>query len=307
MRSINNIFFIGLGAIGAKYASMFYDVNPYSVFVVVDHKRKSKYSTEGVFVNSKKYDFSYVTIPEDTKYADLIILAVKSTDLIEALESIQPFVQENTMIISLMNGISTADIVNDFFGRNVALYSIVYMDAVKKGNQITYGHAGKLIFGEKTNILKTARVEELCELFDRFGITYEVPKDMLLSLWRKFLINVVGNQLTFVLNVGYEGLQDNPYVLSLVQEVGHEVIKIANAQGIGVQQTDIDDMIKTMRMLPGKAMTSMHQDRVNNRISEVDIFAGEMIRLGQKLNISTPYNLMLYNLIKAHEWERDSR
>lgn len=307
MRSINNIFFIGLGAIGAKYASMFYDVNPDSVFVVVDHKRKSKYITEGVFVNSKKYDFSYVTTPEDTKYADLIILAVKSTDLIEALESIQPFVKENTMIISLMNGISTADIVNDFFDRNVALYSIVYMDAVKEGNQITYGHAGKLIFGEKTNVLKTARVEVLCELFDAFGITYEVPEDMLLSLWRKFLINVVGNQLTFVLNVGYEGLQDNPYVLNLVQEVGQEVIKIANAQEIGVQQTDIDDMIKTMRMLPGKAMTSMHQDRVNNRISEVDIFAGEMIRLGQKLNISTPYNLMLYNLIKAHEWERDIR
>lgn len=307
MCEIKNIFFIGLGAIGAKYASMFYDKDPSSLFVIVDEQRKKRYSEQGFIVNTKRYDFNYVVSPSQDTTVDLIILGVKSNDLVATLETIKPFVQTNTVILSLLNGISTTTIINDFLGKDVAVYSIVYMDAVKNDNHINFAHPGKIVFGENDNRSLSERVLALRNLFDRYAINYEVPQDMLISLWRKFLINVIGNQLTFVLNVGYEGLQDNPYILNLVQEVGQEVINIANALHIDLAQIDIDNMTKTMRMLPAKAMTSMHQDRINVRTSEVDIFAGEMIRLGKKLNIATPYNLMLYNLIKAYEWERDSR
>lgn len=307
MKEIKNVFFLGIGAIGAKYASQFYDKSPENVYVIVDENRKKKYESEGVFVNNKEYKFKYITTPDPNISVDLIILGVKSNNLEESLVFLKPFLQSDTVILSLLNGITTVDKINEGLQTDQALYSIVYMDAVKNGNKITYNHPGKFVFGESFNYSLTQRVLAVQHFFDIYGINYEVPEDMILSLWRKYLINVVGNQLTFILNVGYEGLQDNPYILNLVQLVGEEVIRVANAKNIDLAQIDIDNMIKTMRMLPGKAMTSMHQDRLADRISEVDIFAGEMINIGKEVGVSTPYNNMMYNLIKGYEWERDFR
>ena len=305
--NIKHVYVFGLGAIGAKYASMIYDVNPKSVHVIVDETRKVKYSAEGVYVNGKKYDFDYVNVPPKDHAVDLLILGVKSLNLAEAIEGIRDFVQENTVILSLLNGIGTTQILNAELPNNPAIYSIVYMDAVKSGNQVTYGHRGKVVFGEANNTSKSNRILSLSTFFDRMHIAYEIPENMILALWRKFLINVVGNQLTYIINAGYEALQDNPYILNLVQAVGEEVIAIANAQGIALAKSDIDAMITTMRKINPKAKTSMVQDRQQNRSSEVEIFAGEMIKLGKQLHIYTPYNFMLYNLIKGYEFEHFER
>ena len=47
--------------------------------------------------------------------------------------------------------------------------------------------------------------------------------------------------------------------------------------------------------------TSMHQDILAGRKTEVDIFAGEIIKLGKEFNVLTPYNQVLYDLIKIAE------
>lgn len=306
-REIQHVYVLGLGAIGAKYASMIYDVDPTCIHIIVDEERKERYQREGIFVNDRPYAFDYVTEPNKDYPADLIILGVKSLDLELAIERLRPFVQEDTVIISLLNGIGTAAKINHQLGKDVALPSVVYMDAVKVQNRVSYGHRGKVVFGETRNTSLSDRVKAVCSFFDKMHIDYVVPEDMLLALWQKFLINVVGNQLTFMVHTGYEGLQDNPYMLFLVQQVGEEVIRVANAQGIALSQADIDNMIATMRKINPKAKTSMVQDREQGRKSEVEIFAGEIIRQGQKLGIPTPYNVMMYNLIKAYEWERDER
>lgn len=305
-KPIQHIYFIGLGAIGCKYASMFHDRTPVSLHIIVDEVRKQRYMQDKFLINKQVYDFNYVTAPLEEQPADIIFICVKSNDLDAALARIQPFVQEHTIIFSLLNGISNAERINTFLGGDYALPSIVYMDAVKTGNQVSFAHPGKIVFGENSRVEST-RVSILKDLFERYGINYQLSDDIQLALWQKFLINVVGNQLTFLLNAGYEALQDNPHILSLVQSVGQEVIHLANAKGIALGQPDIDRMIKTMRMLPGKACTSMVQDRRASRLSEVDIFAGEMIRQGESLSIPTPYNHMLYHLIKGLEWERFER
>lgn len=305
--NIKHVYVLGLGAIGAKYASMIYDVDPNGIHVIVDASRKERYEREGIYVNDKRYSFHYVTTPEEGPKADLIILSVKSLDLQVALEKMRPFVHKDTIVLSLLNGIRNAQQINSSLGWDAAVWSIVYMDAVKSGNRITFGHPGKVVFGEANNKVKSPRVSAICSFFDKMGVNYTVPEDMMLALWKKFMINVVGNQLTYILDSGYGALQDNPYVLQLVQAIGEEVIQIANAQGIGLVQQDIDNMMSTMKKINPQAKTSMAQDRQFDRLSEVDIFAGEMIRLGQQLNIPTPYNFMLYNLIKGYEFERFGR
>ncbi|WP_407428792.1 ketopantoate reductase family protein, partial [Arcticibacter sp.] len=145
---IQSVYFIGLGAIGAKYASKIYDFDPEMVSIIVDQKRLDRYTEEGVFVNQKRYDFKYVLAEHTVDKADLIIIGVKSYQLKQAIEDIKPFVGENTLVLSLLNGINSHDIIADEIGAEHVLYSIVYMDAVRQQNYISYKSNGIFVFGE---------------------------------------------------------------------------------------------------------------------------------------------------------------
>ncbi len=299
--AIQSVYFIGLGAIGAKYASTIHDHNPDMVRVIVNQERCKRYTDEGIYVNNKRYDFNFVTATSAPSKADLIIIGVKSYQLAQAVKDIKPFLGENTLVLSLLNGINSYDIIAKEIGLKHVLYSIVYMDAVRQQNQITYKSIGKFVFGEAHNITHSSRVQSIAALFQETGIPYEIPEDMKLGIWRKFLINIVVNQLSFIVGSPYKIFQTNPDIITLMQNIGDEVISVANAYGVPLTQADIDQMKKTMLVIDGAAKTSMLQDREAQRKSEVEIFAGELINLAEKAHIATPYNHMIYHLIKGIE------
>ncbi|WP_432712965.1 ketopantoate reductase family protein, partial [Pedobacter sp.] len=215
--SINSVYFIGLGAIGAKYASKIYDFNPELVKVIVNDVRLQRYTENGIYVNEKRYDFSYVTPAQSTEKADLIIVGVKSYHLDQAIEELKPFVGPNTQILSLLNGIDSVGRIAQQIGEEHVLYSIVYMDAVRRDNRVSYKSIGKFVFGEALNTIKSAKVQAVAALFDQAGIPYEIPENMELALWRKFMINIVINQVSFLVKGSYHIFQDNFHVMELMQ------------------------------------------------------------------------------------------
>jgi len=81
----------------------------------------------------------------------------------------------------------------------------------------------------------------------------------------------------------------------------NEVLKIAKASQIDLREEDIDDFVTLMNSFSPMGRTSMLQDVEAKRRTEVDYFAGTVIEMGKKLNIPTPVNYVLYNIIKSVE------
>ncbi len=298
--SINSIYFLGLGALGAKYASSLYNFDPKIIKIIVNNERKERYQKLGIFVNEVKYDFDYITNEEITSFPDLIILAVKSADLHQAINDLKPFVGENTLILSLMNGITSEQLLAETFGWEKVINAVAYMDAVKDGNKITYKSIGKIIFGEITSCSQQ-KLEELHQLLNKANIPNELSDDIQKAQWAKYIVNVVANQLTFLLEFPYGEFRTNEYLDKMVDLIGNEVIAVANAHGVLIGQAEIEKLKKTMKVVDESGKTSMLQDREAKRYSEVDEFSGEIIRLGKLYNIATPYNELIYNMVKAIE------
>lgn len=297
---INSIYFLGLGALGAKYAASLVDYNAGLVKVMVNEERKKRYEAEAVYVNGKRYDFEYVTSVENQDYPDFIFLVVKSDHLPQAVEDLKPFVGENTMIVSLMNGITSERVLAETFGWNRVVNAVAYMDAVKQGNQVTYGSIGRIIFGQ-VNPSCPERLEALNQLLKDADIPNQLSDDIQKAQWAKYVVNVVGNQLTYLLEFPYGQFRTNEYLDRMVDLVGNEVIAVANAHGVSIGQPEIDQLKKTMKIVDENGKTSMLQDREAKRYSEVDEFSGEIIRLGKQYGIATPYNELIYNMVKAIE------
>ncbi|MDN5284526.1 MAG: 2-dehydropantoate 2-reductase [Mucilaginibacter sp.] len=300
IKKINNIFILGLGAIGATYAAKLYDMDPGIVKIIASPERIASLQKAGCTVNGKSYSFDFITPDEERPPADLIIIAVKSLHLQKAIQDIKGFVGKDTVVISLLNGISSEELIGQEIGMNHLLFAYgVGMDAVREGTAIKYANIGKVVFGEKNNETYSERVLALKTLFEQAAIPFVIPPDMERALWAKFMMNVGINQVSAVLKAPYGTFQQNKHALELVLMAAEEVLTLSKAHGVPLHHNDINDFVKIINGLNPHGKTSMLQDVEVGRETEVDIFAGTVIELGKKYGIPTPVNDTLYRIIKV--------
>ena len=300
---VATVYILGLGALGSLYAGHLYDMDPASVKIIADANRIAAFRQEGIIINGKRYDFTYVSPDDEAPVpADLIIIAVKSHQLGKAIQDIKPFVSKDTTVISLLNGISSEEIIGAEIGIDHLLYAYgVGMDAVRERNTVNYQYPGWIYFGEKNNEVYSERVAAVKTLFEKADIPFKIPVDMQRALWAKFMMNTGINQVSAVLKAPYGVFQQNDEARKLMITAANEVLMIGEKAGVGVDQTDMDTFLSIVSGLNPAGKTSMLQDIEAGRKSELDIFAGKVIELGKEFNIATPVNEILFSIIRAME------
>ena len=108
--AINKVTIVGMGALGVLFGDFFTrKLGKSNVEFVADEARIDKYKKEGVICNGIPCDFTVVSEDETNKPADLLIFAVKANSLNSAIKSARNKVSQDTIILSLINGISSED------------------------------------------------------------------------------------------------------------------------------------------------------------------------------------------------------
>ncbi|MCX7710151.1 MAG: ketopantoate reductase family protein [Clostridia bacterium] len=302
MKPIQSVYISGLGAIGSAYAAKLFEMNPACVKVIVDTERKKRYSKDGITVNDTAYAFDYIVPEDDVTPADLIIIAVKQHHLEESIKSVQKFIAEDTIILSLLNGISSEEILGKVFGTEKLLYSyVVGTDAVRETTNTHYSKIGQIVFGEPKNTCLSPKVAAVKELFEKAGIPYSIPEDMLRSQWWKFMLNVGINQVSAILRAPYAVFQHPGEALELMKLASREVVALSQKKGINLKEEDIEEYVRVIKTLSPGGKTSMLQDVEAGRKTEVEIFSGTVIELGQQYGVPTPVNDVLFKLIRSIE------
>ena len=289
-----NVYLIGLGAIGATYASMAYD-NDFPISMICDPERKQRYEKNGFAVNGKAYDFNYVTAPNGE--VDLIFVVVKDGQLLEAIETIKPYVSVDTTIVSLMNGISSEHTIMEKLNtKNVINAFSMATDGVREGTVIHYTSKGKIVFG---HLLSEQKIfaEKAEKILAQSGIPHERVDDIEYRQWWKFMTNVGINQVSTLLRCGYGAFHSETHATAIARAAMREVILISQKINTGLTQKDIAFTFEIMHKMGAEGKTSMLQDVEAGRVTEVDMFAGEVMRLGKEHGVQTPFNQMLFHAI----------
>ncbi|MBV4418956.1 2-dehydropantoate 2-reductase [Clostridium tyrobutyricum] len=305
MKVIKNISAIGMGAIGCAYMSKIHALNPNGLKVIADNKRIERYKRDGFIINDKRYDFGYITPEEKCEPDDLIFISVKSNQLNQAVLDIKNHVGKNTIIMSLMNGITSEEIIGKEYGMDKMLYALcIGIDGNRDGNNITFSTLGNITFGEKLNEQYSPKVESVKELFDRAKIPYEIPEDMMHAMWYKFMINVGINQTSAAVRGTYGIFQQMNEAKKFMESAMMEVVRLSQKIGANLTGNDIKRWYKVLDTMAPDSKTSMCQDITYGRKTEVDIFAGTVCKLGEKYGVDTPVNRTLLNIIKILEYTR---
>ncbi len=295
----SKIAIVGMGALGVMYGDMIVrSLGQDSLTFLADRDRIDRYKREGVFCNGRKCEFQ---IEAEAGEADLLIFAVKGTALKEAMELAAGAVRENTIILSLLNGISSEEILKQRFGSGHIVYCVAQgMDAVKLGNELTYEHIGELRIGvpEKE---KQYLAEKAAAILKSARIPYVVEEDILHRLWSKWMLNVGVNQVIMVYEGTYGTIQKPGEARDTMIAAMEEVIELSGHENTGVTREDMEGYLTLLDSLNPEGMPSMRQDGLSHRYSEVEMFAGTVIKKAGKYRLEVPVNQMLYRKVKEME------
>ena len=302
--AIESVAIVGRGAVGMLYGSIAErNLGPGAVEFVMDDERFARHAGETPLVNGAPLRVPTVPASEAAP-VDLVILATKATGLGQALDTMEGLVGPETRIVSLLNGVTSEERVAERFGWGRTVLSVAQgMDAVFVGGEMTYAHPGEIRFGAAPGT-KPGVVEEVADLYERAGIPHVVEADIRHRMWVKLMLNVGINQTCMAYGGTYGTAsepgseQDRCFVAAM-----REALAVARAEGVDVTEEDLAQMAQLVASLDPAGMPSMAQDRINRRPTEVEEFAGTIIRLAEKHGILVPTNRWLYQRIRELETE----
>ncbi|RST76083.1 ketopantoate reductase family protein [Siminovitchia acidinfaciens] len=301
MRKIESVSLVGLGAIGAAYGSRLHNELKESFRVVANARRIDKYSSSGVKVNGDVYHFNYITPEAKADSADLVIFAVKNTELPQAIEDVKHHIGPDTIILSLLNGISSEDEIYSVVKSDHILHSVsVEIDAVRENNEIRFSTLGRIVFGDKSKS-SSDDVLAVKELFDRAGIDYTISENILHTMWWKFMMNVGINQTSAALKAPYGVFQTLPIAYEWAESAMREVVELSRKTGANLTEEDVKSFWPILNNLSPEGKTSMLQDVEAGRKTEVEYFGGKVCELGKRYDVPTPVNDQLYKFIRIIE------
>lgn len=302
MPDIHNVAVLGAGAMGAYFAAQFASAPGFSTTLIASGERRERLNRDGLTVNGQTYHIPAIDPAQATTTADLILVALKHHQLADAVSQLDRLVGEQTLFLSVMNGLESEEIIAARYGAEKVLYAIsLGIDAVREGNRVTYTRPGTHYFGEARNEQISPRVRRVQQAFDRAGIRHQTPKDMLRMLWWKFMINVGVNQASAVMRAPYGVFHNNPHAQALMEALMREVVALAQVAGVNLSEQDISDWYPVLRQLSPLGKTSMLQDVEAGRKTEVEMFGGKVVALGKARSIPTPVNETVVQIIRVLE------
>lgn len=310
MKPIENVAIVGFGSLGAMYAACFGAVmGPERVFVVADAFRTERYRAETATFNGEPIHVTYLTYEEAAERAadvpfDVVLYAVKYGALSEAIEQSAPLVGPDTAVISVLNGITSEEVLAERFGWDRVLLCVAQqMDSRKVGATVTAGCVGVMALGvrDAADPAQRANLDRVTAWLTSIDQPFITPEDIQHQLWGKLICNVGVNQACAVYDCCFDGIHAPGEARDAMIAAMEEVAAVGRACGIALTENDVAYWLDIIDHLNPAGMPSLRQDVLARRPTEVELFAGTINRLGEQHGVPTPQNERFYAAIKEIE------
>ena len=303
---IKSVAVLGAGAVGSYVIWGLSEKKDIRLGVIASGERAKRLKNKGCKINDTVYH-PEVWTPEEAHGVDFLIVSLKYGALPGALDDITAVTGENTVIMSLMNGVDSEEIIAEKVGAEHLLHAVIKVASHKENDGYVFNPEATLgiIFGEVSAPYDSERVQAVLDLFSGTGLHYRATDCILEEIWSKFRLNVCNNLPQAILGAGVGCYRDSVHMKAISDGLRAELMAIAEAKGIDISKADVSSGRGSA--VPPTARYSTLQDLDAGRHTEIDMFSGALIRMGKELGIPTPYNEFTYHMIKALEEKNDGR
>jgi 2-dehydropantoate 2-reductase len=248
---------------------------------------------------------------DDTRRAgtpDVILLAVKTYDNQTVLPMLTPMLGPSTVVLTLQNGVDSADETAAVAGTERVLAGPTYIATALEspGRIVQTGTHRRIVFGEVfgaglTNRSGlTDRVKAIRDAMLASDIKAEAVDDVRPMLWEKFIYLAPFAGFTGAMRLPAGAILDDPFIRTQFLAAAAEVERVARAEGIALP-ADLDARLNPyMNALPPSTRSSLLIDLFQGKRIEVEALQGSVVRRGARAGVPTPIMSTLYAVLKPY-------
>jgi 2-dehydropantoate 2-reductase len=126
------------------------------------------------------------------------------------------------------------------------------------------------------------------------GVVSEVPANIELALWEKFLMICAFSGVGAVTRQPIGAFRAVPETRNMFRRALEEVVGVANARGIELTQGSVQSVVERLDSTQADTLASMQKDIMEGRPSELEAQTGALVRMARALDVSTPTHEFIY-------------
>ncbi|OBK28360.1 2-dehydropantoate 2-reductase [Mycobacterium asiaticum] len=301
---------IGCGAMGSIYAARLADAGNDVTAIDSYQAGIDAITQHGLRVTGPGYEKTVrlracTVAPPETM--DLIVLAVKAADVTAAAQQAVSMLGEHTTVLTIQNGLGSADTVADIVGAGHVAVGIAsgFGAARVAPGHVHHNAMRAMRFGAHSS-LPASTVEAVAAVWAEAGFDAAAVTDIAAMQWEKLICNVAYSAPCALTGLTVGQVMDDPDMGPVSRAAATEAWEVARTSEIAV---DVDDPVTHVRAFGAgmpNAKPSALLDHEAHRVSEIDFINGAVPRQGARVGVEAPVNATLTALVKAVErgWHR---
>ena len=299
------IVIVGPGAMGCLMAA-FLSKSKEDIWIFDYNKdRAAKITQAGITLEGVSGNWQVkakaTCVREEIGIADLLIVCVKAYDTKQAIMQAKPMVGESTSVLTLQNGLGNVEIIAEVVGSDRVIGGVTNLGATL----IDVGkarHAGKgeTVIGRIDGKM-TVQMRSIREIFNKAGLETRISRDIKSLLWSKLIVNVGINALTAITRLNNGKLTEFEPTRRIMRAAVTEAIRVAKRKRIKLIYDDPLAKVEAVCEATSGNISSMLQDVLRKKRTEIDFINGVIVRQAQELGIPVSVNAMLLDLVKTIE------
>jgi 2-dehydropantoate 2-reductase len=313
---INNNYFLlevsmriaifGAGSVGGYFGGRLSQIGEDVVFIARGEHLNAMLA-HGLRVDSINGDFVVLPIqatddPSKIGKVDMVLVGVKAWQVPGAAEAMRPMIGPETFVLPLQNGLEAPAQLSEILGDQHVLGGLcgLFCYVAGPGHIVHAGTDPFIKFGEQDNH-RSQRVELLLDTLKGAGVNAEIPLDIQVAMWMKFLIITVWSGMGAVTRAPVGIWRSLPETRRMAEVSLQEIIAVAKARNISLPEDALQMTMTMYDNLVPQSTASLQRDVMAGRPSELEAQIGTVVRFGQEADVATPQHTFIYHSLLPME------
>ncbi len=233
---------------------------------------------------------------------DVVIILVKAYQTASAIKAVIPLLGPGSLLLSLQNGLGADEMLTALSpSTGVAIGATSQGATLVRDGVVRHAGEGNTTVGLITSGQEARHMlERTVEAFNLAGWPCSMVRDIYPVIWKKLLVNVGINALTALTGMKNGELLDHEETVAIQETLVREGYTVAEEAGIhiGMDFTACLDQVRQVCRATAANRSSMLQDRMQGRPTEIDYINGAVCRIARGLGLKTPVNDTVTGLVK---------
>lgn len=287
---------LGGGAVGSVVAGLLSRQPGLEVVLVGRRGHMAAIRDRGLRIlgrGEERHDLRAVEAVDFPLAGTLLLLTVKAGSVRESLSALRPFLRADTVVLLLQNGLGVREQALSALEGSPVPAAQVHRGVVAAGATLLEDGVVRF-FGGGLRLEPGFAASPFADVFTGTALKAVVSEDFERDLWSKVLVNCVVNPLSVLLRARNNVVAD-PAFDRLKGRIVAEVLAVAAAEGVPLDR----DVSFVNRFVTSDNITSMLQDVLRGRRTEIGFLNGAIVERGRRHGLPTPVNETLTLLVEA--------